>query len=190
MSLLMFLNLKPIDAVVFLVTSLMGYLIGTGLHAWWAPILGIMISYHLFLGWLVSTQDGDKGMSLSPVMVALTHLSSVVVVLLLSGASRAIHSSLLGLFKYGIASAAIFEAAWLFSGRTKAAVEHEEVAQARPVVTSTAADYELWLKLRAGKKLHTYETNVSLKDEYESWLMARARSAAVASADGNSPSAA
>ena len=176
MGLAAWLNLKGTDVGAFVVAALIGYLAAFLMPpGWWAVYISILVSYHLFLAWLVLTADNESGISLPIVSTIATHLACMVVVLALGLGSH--RTSPFGLFRYGIAGLAIFERAWLFSGKgTPASVQiaDEVVPSASPILTATAEDYRDWQLYLAQQKAGSRKMGSSLKAEYEQWLLTRA----------------
>ena len=199
------LDLEGPDIAAYLVSDLLGLLVFFWLRSntVLAITAAIFVSFHLFLAWLVITADRETGFSLPIVTTIITHLACLVVVYLCSALVIALSGA--GLFvpiyvllilrpiRYIVAlcipGLALFERFWLFSGGGKkkevvltveavaAAVETAAVADA-----ATAGDYEEWLAYVARQKRPFPKPGVSLKVEYERWLVARARNrAAVAS---------
>jgi hypothetical protein len=79
MGLAAWLNLDGKDVVVF--AGLAGYFVGRLMPpGWWAIYMSILVSYHLFLAWLVLTADHDAGISMPIVSTITTHLACMVVV--------------------------------------------------------------------------------------------------------------
>src|ERR1035438_7377322 len=118
MGLAAWLDLDGKDILAFAVASLLGYLAGAFLPPGeWAIYTSILVSYHLFLAWLVITADHKTGFSLPIISTLLTHLACMAVVLTL-GMGRH-YVPFFGIFRYGIAALAIFERNWLFSGNGK-----------------------------------------------------------------------
>lgn len=168
------------DAVAFLIACVLGYLIGTLLPAGpWATYTSILVGYHLFLAWLVITADHEAGFSLPVVSTIVTHLACLGCVIGILLARRYI--PFFRYFGMGIAGLAVFERGWLFVKTTPKATPPPAPV---PVVTSTAEDYQEWMRLLAQRKPSTSQHGASLKAEYEQWLLARAQSrAAVPSND-------
>jgi hypothetical protein len=184
MGLAAWLNLDGKDVVVFAFASLAGYFVGRLMPpGWWAIYMSILVSYHLFLAWLVLTADHDAGISMPIVSTITTHLACMVVVVGLGMGRHFV--PFFGVFRYGIAGLAIFERGWLFSGNT-VHFNEPEVAIAGPVVVATGEDEQAWLRYLAQQKPIPRKPGSSLKVEYEQWLLARTQSrSAGASKDGD-----
>jgi hypothetical protein len=196
-------------SVAFLVCSGIGYLIGhyfgDGALATYASVL---ISYHLYLGFLVVTAEKESGLSLPIGPTILTHAACLALVVALAiGRHQIPFFAVVRLFIPGIAP---FEANWLFSGGKK---EAETVKSPSPFArlaafiregspsspqggahpasapkaaaapagslfeTSTAEDYSEFLKLMQQGKRPFRRPGLSVKDEFELWLAAKAHAA-------------
>ncbi len=172
MGLMAFLNLEGRDIVGFVLANLLGVLVGTLFpQGYWAIYTSILVSYHLFLAWLIVLDD-QTGVSLPIVSTIVTHLACLVVVLPLGMGRHYI--PFFGIFRYAIAALAIFERKWLFS--EEGTQRRQEVAPATtPVIVDTAEDYRDWLQHLAQQKPGSRNPRSSLKAEYEQWLLARAK---------------
>ena len=167
------LNLEGKDLAVFMLACALGWLASSFMPPGaWAVYTSILVAYHLFLGWLVITAEGETGVSLPVTSTILTHVACVAIIFPLGMARHFV--PFFGIVRYSIAGLAIFERGWLFSGKIrKSNVEQAQVAT--PAVTGTAKDYEEWLKYLAQRK-QIVRAPGSLKAEYEQWLIARRRS--------------
>jgi hypothetical protein len=170
MGLQAWLDLQPADVVAFLIVDILGYLVGSlappGARA---VLTSVLVSYHLFLAWLVFNSDRKATVALPIVPTLFTHLSCLAVIVPLGVTSQVIPA--LGLFRFLIAAFAVFERGWLFSGNTVES-EPEKVIEA-PVITSTAEDFAAWTHYLAQRKPGSGPQGVSIKAEYEQWLRAR-----------------
>lgn len=184
MGLAAWLDLDGKDVAAFVVAGLLGFLAGRLVPAgWWAVYTSILVSYHLFLAWLVLTAEQDAGFSLPIVSTIATHLAFMAVVVAL-GLGRHV-TPMFSLFRYAIAGLAIFERGWLFQANTVKPKE-PEVVRATPAIVTTAADEEAWLRYVAQQKPGSRRTGNSLKAEYEQWMLARMRGrGAVAAKDAD-----
>ena len=69
------------NAIVFVICSIVGFVLGRYLPAGaWAAYGSILISYHLFLAWLMLTADRKVGFSLPILSTILTHMACLIVV--------------------------------------------------------------------------------------------------------------
>lgn len=169
MGLLRFLDWKHEDIVAFVMSGVIGYLVGSSLSAYsWNGYVGILVAYHIFLGWLLFSADGNNASVLSGIATLATHLACMALVLSL--ASFHSHSMIWLYLRYGIASLAFFEKEWVFSGVAKKAEK-----RSLPVMESTAGDYELWLEMRAQHKHPAFYVGGSPKTDFEAWVKSRAK---------------
>jgi hypothetical protein len=175
-------NLDGKDIAAFVVAGLLGYLsaslVPTGT---WAVLTSILVSYHLFLVWLVITAEDKARVSLPIFSTIVTHLSCLVLIVPLGLAWHFI--PFFGILRYGIAGMAIFERHWLF---IEDKVQYKTEEPSAPV-TDTAEDYQEWLNYLAKQSPASRKPGSSLKEEYSRWLLARAQKRpAVPSNDSNS----
>ena len=170
MGLATLFNLEGKDIAAFVVASLLGYLLASLMPAGtWAVLTSILVSYHLFLAWLVITAENRAGVSLPILSTIATHLACLVLIIPLALASRFI--PFFGIFRYGIVGLAIFERGWLF---TEDNVQYKK-PPATPIITDTAEDYQEWLNYLAKQSPASRKPGSSLKEEYGRWLLARAQ---------------
>jgi hypothetical protein len=184
MGLAAWLDLDGRDIAAFVVAGLLGYGAGRLVPAgWWAIYTSILVSYHLFLAWLVLSADQKAGLSLPIVSTIATHLACLTIVVAL-GLGRHL-SPLFGLLRYGIAALAIFERGWLFS-ELSSKPKRVEDASAGPVITATAEDEQAWHRYLSQRKPGALKPGLSLRTEYEQWMLAREQSRSAAGAkDGD-----
>jgi hypothetical protein len=210
MRLSAFSKFEGTDFIAFAACGVIGYLMGTFAPAGSAlAIYGtILISYHLFLAWLVLFSSGEHkeaGVSLPIAHTVLTHLACLFVILApivaarhaipnfggtqdnktLEGVVATDHS--IRVFQAlccSIAAFAMFERGWLFS--SEAPMEKSkpvETPLAPVVLAATADDFEAWRQYLAQQKPGARAAGGSLKAEYEHWLLARQQSRAAQSAN-------
>jgi hypothetical protein len=198
---------------VCLVCSMIGYLIGHffGQGAI-AVYSSIMISYHLYLIFLVVTSEKRAALSLSIVHTILTHVACVGLVVLMAVGRHYI--PFFGIIRYFIPAVAPFEVEWLFSGGKKntvpmraadivpeAAPSPAELVAATPAPaarasapasafeTVSATEYEEFLNdLRQGRRPFR-KPGISVKQEFELWAGARAKAQARRAQAPTSPAA-
>src|ERR1035441_10714543 len=102
--------------VVFLICSGIGYLLGTYLPDPWSAYVSILVSYHLFLFWLVITADHETGFSMPVLSTILTHAACLALLVGLAFGRR--YVPFLGLVRMFVPALAPFECNWLFSAGT------------------------------------------------------------------------
>jgi hypothetical protein len=185
MGLAVWLNLEGKDVVVFIFAGLLGYFAGSLMPPGvWAVYTSILVSYHLFLAWLVLTAEHEVGISMPVVSTIATHLACMVVVLALGMGRHFV--PFFSVLRYGIAGLAIFERGWLFSANSSQPKEPEVLEASSPILASTGDDYQEWLRFLAQRKGGSHSVGRSLKAEYEQWLLARGQSrTAGAAKDGD-----
>lgn len=185
MGLMAWLNLEGKDVAAFVGACLIGYFAGSFLpEGAWAVYTSILVAYHAFLFWLVITAEHETGFSLPIASTILTHLACMVIILPLGMARHFL--PFFGILRYGIASLAVFERGWLFSGKGSSAPKPQEAPTSQPIITASADDYQEWLRYLAQQKPGSRKIGSSLKAEYEQWLLARAASRS-AQPSGNLP---
>jgi len=197
MGLIRMLKLEGPDIAAFFVAGLMGYLVSTlvppGL---WSTLTYVLVSYHIFLVWLVLTGERDAAIQLPIVSTIITHLACLTLVLPLGFARHflsmflaGIHPSLTVLLllifmrfllpvtsvlRYAVTALAVFERYWLFSADEVQKVNRPiEVAPSPVLQAATADDMRDWQQHLAQMKPGSRPMGSSLKAEYEQWLLAR-----------------
>jgi len=124
--------------VGFLVCTLIGYLLGHFLPAGaWSAYVPILVSYHLYLVWLVMIADHETGISMPPAHAILTHSAFLAALIGLAMGRHFV--PFFGVVRIFVPSLAPFECGMLFSGgraKTKAA---KEALASQPVVVEVAA---------------------------------------------------
>jgi hypothetical protein len=166
---------------VYLICTVLGFIAGFFLPFAWYPYDSILVSYHLYLIWLVMTAEHETGFSLPIVSTIFTHLACLIVVIGLPILRH--HIPFFWLIRYLIPAIAPFEVTWLFSGEMKkkeAQVKTQATTQATaaaavPAPEATADEYQEWLHYLAQPNRPTKKPGLSIKDEHEQWLIARAK---------------
>ena len=169
-----FLKLQGEDFAAFLVAAGLGYVVGSMIQdPDWSVYMSIIVSYHLFLAWLVMNSSGKSALSMPLPMTLLTHAACMIVALgpAVVGDHR---SPVFSLFRYSIAALAIFERGWLFSGeQKKPTMDEAEGAMPALSVRPTAEDELAWLEHLAKRRPGMTKPGVTLRQEHEAWLRAR-----------------
>jgi hypothetical protein len=169
-----FLKLEGEDFAAFLISAGIGYAVGSLIKDLdWSVYASILVSYHLFLAWLVMNSSGKSGLSLSIPITVLTHASCMIVALGPAVVSN--HASpVFSVFRYGIAAMALFERNWLFSAeQSKPATEEAHAEAPAPPARPTAEDELAWLEYLAKRRPGTTKPGVTIRQEHEDWLRAR-----------------
>ena len=178
------------DFLALVVCNIIGYLIGSFLPAGpWSVYGSILISYHLFLAWLVMTAEHETGFSLPPISTIVTHASCLVVIVALPTVRHYI--PFFFVFRFGITYIAKFETIWLFSATTARATGAADPAirlrgDVRSGRISGASapspgldpfvipnDHEAWTHYLANRKTSDLKRGVSIKEEYAQWMKNR-----------------
>lgn len=181
-------GLSGLDAGAFLVCSVLGFLAGHYLPPGiWSISISILVSYHLFLAWLVITADHPVGVSLPILATILTHLACVTVVLFVILGRNVI--PFFWLIRYCIPGLAPFEREWLFKGARKRP-EETPVTEVDPAIAAvhaaaTGDDYEAWQQHLARRNPLSRKPGTTLKDEYEQFMAARVKARAAAPSSDN-----
>lgn len=177
MGLAAWLDLKGIDVFAFFIAGLLGFGAGTLLpQGNLGVFVPILISYHLFLAWLLLTADHETGVSLPILSTIVTHLACMAVVMIFGMGRHYI--PFFGIVRFGIAGLALFESGWLF-----VKTENKVAPQKTAIVSSSAEDYQEWTRYIAQRKSSSFVSGASLKAEYEQWVRARAQSRSVGTPD-------
>lgn len=194
------LNLKGSDFAALFIAGLLGYLAGSlAPHGFWSILIYLLVSYHLFLAWLVLTGERDAAVSLPFVHTAFTHIACLTIVLPL-GLARyylpllilrshptaetltwvaiiSFFTPFFRILRYAVIGFAVFERYWLFSGdEVKKVVKPIEAAPSPILQAATADDAGAWQEHLAQQKPESRRPGSSLKAEYEQWLHARQQS--------------
>lgn len=166
------LNLEPADFVAFVFASLLGLLAGAfAPDTSWAVYIPVLVSYHLFLLWLVLSGEHKAGISLTPISTLVTHVACLILILPI-GMTR--NLPYFSIFRFGIAGFAVFERGWLFSSshvQPKAQLERPSPV----VLNATGEDFEAWTQHLATRKATNRTAGMSVKAEFEQFLHARQR---------------
>jgi hypothetical protein len=197
MALWAWLDLKPADVAAFVISSILGGIAGFLFlpNASLFSLVSGMVTYHLFLAWLVFEQDREGLLTLSAATTVLYHLACIAVVYAIHWIIGALSSSFLVFLLPGrdgvvyvlgmlVPALAIFERSWLFSGKGIRRSKPTVVAADSAVYTATTDDYIEWQRLLASGHRPPTRPGITLKDQYEQWAAARAQArAAGASTD-------
>jgi hypothetical protein len=170
-----FLKLEGEDFAAFLVSAGVGYAVGSMIQDLeWSAYASILVSYHLFLAWLVMKSSGKSTLAMSLPVTALTHAACMIVAL--GPAVISNHTSpVFSVFRYSIAAMALFERGWLFSGESiKPALQDAVAETPAAAVQATAEDELAWLEYLAKRRPGMTKPGVTIRQEHEAWLRDRA----------------
>lgn len=175
----------------FVVCSLIGYLLAHYLPAGaWSAYAPILISYHLYLAFLVLTAEHNAGFSMPVFSTILTH--SAFLALLIGLAVGRNYVPFFGLIRIFIPALAPFESMWLFSGgMPQKEVPQKTAAVPAPVSTNqipvsappeaeyTADEHTAWMRYLATPRRAFRKPGLSVADEFKQWQAARAQYRAI-----------
>ena len=171
------------NAVAFVFCTLLGYIASSFLpEGAWFIFAYVLITYHLFLVWLVMTAEYETGFTPPIGLTILTHPICLILVVFLGIELR--HIPYFGLIRYVVPALGVFEIKWLFSrGKKKneVAVSSEKAGAAavtRAAAVSAAAtvdDYQYWLRYLAQPNRPPRVPGMSVQDEYKQWILVRAK---------------
>jgi hypothetical protein len=148
----------------------------------WAAFVSILVSYHLFLAWLVVTAEHKTGFSLPIISTNFTHMACLVLVVGIPIERH--HIPFFWLIRYCIPALAPFECTWLFSGNKRKetipvaappSAADTKAAAARAIARATADDHEAWIHYLSHRDPKSRKPGMSVKEEYEQWMLARAK---------------
>jgi hypothetical protein len=166
--------IKGADLVAFLISVFLAYMVASLLPAGtWANYAFILIAYHLFLAWLVIDADHAKGFSLPIGSTILTHAACLVIII-----PFGMGGSFIPFFSYvrfGVVALAVFERDWLFSGGRKMKEQPVSIPISNVIAEATAEDHEAWLKHLSTRNPLSRKPGMTVQEEYEQWLLARAK---------------
>ena len=187
---------------VLLICSGIGYLLGHYLPDPWSTYASILISYHLYLAWLVITAEHEAGFSLPVLPTILGHGACLVVLVGLAIGRR--YVPFLGIVRLFVPALAPFETKWLFKSTASRYAVAEETSGGEAVSSSTpsatedpgsapkaastppavpqmeytADDDNAWRAYLATPRREFRKPGTSVGDELKQWLAARALSKA------------
>ena len=169
-----FLKMEGEDFVAFVIAAGVGYVVGsvTG-DSELSVACSILVSYHLFLAWLVMKTSGKASLAMPLPMTLLTHASCMVVALgpALVGSH---HSAGFSIFRYSIAALALFERGWLFSyDQAKISPKEDLAAQPPLSIRPTLEDEIEWVEYLAKRRPGMTKPGTTVRQEHEAWLRAR-----------------
>ena len=168
------------NAVVFVFCALLGTIAASALpEGGWFTFAYILITSHLFFGWLVMSKEHELGRSLPVGPAILAHLVFLAFIIGLGLARRSIPFFIW--LRYPVPALAYFEVKWILRVREKEQkVEASAQKAARAAAAVAAAvsidDYQEWLRYMAMPNRPTRKPGLSVEEEYKLWLLARAKS--------------
>jgi hypothetical protein len=159
--------------MVGVICALVGIIIGHYLLAGTSAVYASMlISFHLYLGYLVVMENREKGLSLPLGSTVLTHAACMAI--LIGMVELRHHIAFFWVIQYFVPALAPFEAGWLFSGgRRKPGFE--ELAPQVPMPEGTADDYDEFLKYLSQEKRAFRKPGRSVREEHVLWMADRVK---------------
>ncbi len=163
--------------IVFLFCSLIGFAIGNYLLTGAAAAyVSVIVSYHLYLIFLIATAAKKTGLSLPIGQTTITHLAFLALVVSLPYLRHDI--PFFSIVKLFVPALAPFEAKWLF-GKEK----HEDDSQKIPLSlpaeqllkAATAEDDEAFLEYMRRPNRHFQRRAKGIREEYALWLEDRTK---------------
>jgi len=196
MGLLAFLNLGGSDAVAFAISCLIGFFAGCAVPSGGLEIFtSLLVSYHLFLAWLVFSGKYKTAMPTSLLAAGVTHVCCMVLLIVPVALARGV-VPFFDAFRYAMVGLALFERSWLFSGseirkQAKSVVEipaprltpkqlSPKLKVAKPVVSAPILEPTLNMAA-TGQRLVAWEDHLARQrpgtPEYEAWMRSRRKPA-------------
>ena len=166
--------------MVGVICALVGIIIGQYVLAGTAAVYASMlISFHLYLGYLVVMENREQGMSLPVGSTVLTHIACLT--LLIGLVELRHHLTFFWVIQYFVPALAPFEAEWLFSGGKKKPGFEASVPQI-PMPECTADDYDDFLRYLSQEKRAFRKPGRSVREEHVLWMADRLKREAAAAA--------
>jgi hypothetical protein len=154
--------------LAFAFCSFIGYRVGLDLPTGaFAAYLPIVLSYHLFLAFLVISYEHEPMFPLPVFATLITRLGFMGFVIVLAMASNFLPYS--GAIRLLIPCLALFECALLFS------LGSPRKGSVSPLLTATVEEYDQFVKLATLGKRPFRKPGRTVEEEYERWLAARSR---------------
>lgn len=131
MGLSAWLGLETKDILALAISNLIGFAVAMLLpDPAWRVYVSILVSYHLFLAWLVFGGDHKAGLSMPLAATIFTHGACVFLIVCL-GLMRA-HVPFFSILRYAIVAIALFEHKWMFSLSRQAPKDEGPIDLMRP----------------------------------------------------------
>jgi hypothetical protein len=165
---------KSSDLVAFLVSAFIANFVSRFLpEGKWYNYDYILISYNLFLIWLVVKAERVERISLPIGLTLTTHAVSLVLI-----APIGLGDGVIPYFEYlrfCVPTLAYIEQKWLLTlGAKKQQKPTASIPVSKVMEDATADDHEAWLHYLSTRDPRLQRPGMSIKDEYEKWLAARA----------------
>jgi hypothetical protein len=151
----------------YVVSALIGFAIGHYLLAGAAAAYtSILISYHLYLVYLIVSAEHEKGFSLPIGQTIVTHAAFLALLIGLPYMRE--HIPFFGLVALLVPSLAPFETMWLFSGQGQT-FNGDDEQKPRERILATAADHQEFLVYLRGSNRRFSKPGRTVDDEFKAW---------------------
>lgn len=166
---------KSSDLVAFLVSAFIANLVSSLLpEGAWYNYDYLLFSYNLFLIWLVIDAEHVKGFTLPIGLSLMTHAVCLVLIIPIGMGDGVI--PYFEYVRFAVPLLAYIELKWLISLGVKTKKEPPVSAPISTVMAeATADDHEAWVYYLSHRDPRLQKPGVSIKEEYERWLAARAK---------------
>ena len=166
---------KSSDLIAFLVSAFIANLVSRFLpEGAWYNYDYILISYNLFFIWLVITTVHMKRISLPIGISFMTHAVCLVLIVPIGMGNGVI--PYFEYVRFCVPTLAYIERKWIISlGVKKMQEPPVSVPVSAVIAEATADDHEAWIKYLSNRDPRLQKPGISIKEEYEKWLDARAK---------------
>jgi len=166
---------KSSDLVAFLVSAFIANLVSRFLpEGAWYNYDYILISYNLFLIWLVIEAEHVKGISFPIGLSLITHAVCLVLIVPIGMGNGVI--PYFEYVRFCVPALAYIERKWLINLGVETKQEPLVSAPISTVIAeATADDNEAWIKYLSRRDPRSLKPGMSIKEEYEQWLVTRAK---------------
>jgi hypothetical protein len=173
--------------MVGVMCALVGIIVGQYLLVGPAAVYASMLlSFHLYLGYLVVMENRETGLSLPLGATILTHAACVAILIGLADLRHYLH--FFWIIQYFAPALAPLEAEWLFSGGRKKPGAIEE-APRTPMPDCTASEYDEFLLYLSQEKRAFRKPGRSVREEHVLWMADKLKKEAAAAAAAASSAA-
>jgi hypothetical protein len=173
---------KGEDLLAFMLSAFIAYLVSSLLpDGPWVSYVFLLLFYHLFLAWVVVDPDRKKIHSVSIVPTIVMHLTVLALILGLIMTRSSLPFFVV--LRFSVVGLAIAERRMLSTWTVE---KNEAPVDAKAAVVSAAAaevvesltgeEYEEWVSYLSQRDPRSVKAGTTVKQEYEQWLIARAKS--------------
>lgn len=167
------------NAVAFIFSVLLGYILASFLpEGGWFTFAYMLITTHLFFGWLVISKEHETGSAMPTGPAILIHLAFLALIVCLGFGRNYI--PLFKWIRYAVPASAYFEVRWLLRIRAREKEVQVSAEKNARVAAAVAAavnvdDYQEWLSYLAKPDRPPRRPGMTVEEEYKEWLLARAK---------------